>query len=290
MPLCPKTRAMNYRHAYHAGNFADVQKHAVLALVIEHLKRKDSAFRYLDTHAGIGVYDLSSQQAEKTGEWLTGIGRILAEADPPEELAPYLHAVEAVNPGGGVLHYPGSPAIVAALARPCDHLSLCELHPEDADSLRRRFRFDARVGVHHLDGYGALKSMLPVPERRGLVLIDPPFEVKDEFSLMLKGMNHALKRWPTGMYGLWYPIKARQPIDRFHADLVMLGLPKILVAEVMIDDGDAPDRLNGAGLVLINPPWKLDEALGRLLPWLADVLAPAGGFHRLDWLVPEATP
>lgn len=280
---------MNYRHAYHAGNFADVQKHAVLALVIEHLKRKDSAFRYVDTHAGIGAYDLASVQAEKTGEWRDGIGRVLAEPNPPEELTPYLRAVEAINPGGGVLHYPGSPAVVAALARPIDRLALCELHPEDADTLRRRFRADARVGVHHMDGYTALKAMLPPPERRGLVLIDPPFEVRDEFSQMRRGLENALKRWPTGLYALWYPVKAREPVARFHADLAMLGLPKALVAEVMVHGDDAPDRLNGAGLVLVNPPWKLDEALASLLPWLARVLAPGTGCARLDWLVPEKT-
>jgi 23S rRNA (adenine2030-N6)-methyltransferase len=280
---------MNYRHAYHAGNFADVQKHAVLALVIEHLKRKDGAFRYVDTHAGIGAYDLSSVQAEKTGEWQDGIGRVLAAANPPAELAPYLQAVEAVNPGGGVLHYPGSPAVVAALARPIDRLALCELHPEDATVLRRTFAADARVGVHHMDGYTALKAMLPVPERRGLVLVDPPFEAKDEFARMRNGVAQAMKRWPTGLYGLWYPIKAREPVARFHADLAMLGLPKALVAEVMIRGDDAPDRLNGAGLVLINPPWKLDEALAALLPWLAGVLAPGQGFSRLEWLIPERT-
>lgn len=278
---------MNYRHAYHAGNFADVQKHAVLALVIEHLKRKDGAFRYVDTHAGIGAYDLASVQAEKTCEWQAGIGRVLAAAAPPAELEPYLRAVEAVNPGGGVLHYPGSPAVVAALSRPIDRLALCELHPEDCGILRRVFRADARVGVHHMDGYTALKAMLPPPERRGLVLIDPPFEVRDEFVQMRKGLGEALKRWPTGMYALWYPIKDRAPVARFHADLAMLGPNKALVAEVMINGDDTSDRLNGAGLVLINPPWKLDEALSTLLPWLAEVLAPGHGFARLEWLVPE---
>lgn len=279
---------MNYRHAYHAGNFADVQKHAALALIVEHLKRKDGAFRYVDTHAGIGAYDLGSVQAEKTGEWQDGIGRVLAAAaDAPAELAPYLRVVEAVNPGGGVLHYPGSPQVVATLARPGDKLALCELHPEDCASLRERFRRDSRVGVHHMDGYTALKAMLPPPERRGLVLIDPPFENRDEFAAMRKGLAQALKRWSTGLYALWYPIKAREPVARFHADLAMLGLPKTLVAEVMVAADDAPDRLNGAGLVLVNPPWKLDEALATLLPWLARVLAPDSGFSRLEWLVGE---
>lgn len=279
---------MNYRHAYHAGNFADVQKHAVLALIVEHLKRKESAFCYLDTHAGIGSYDLGSVQAEKTGEWQDGIGRVLAAAtDAPEELAPYLTAVEAVNPGGGVLHYPGSPQVVATLARPGDRLALCELHPEDVNALRRRFRQDTRIGVHHTDGYGALKSMLPPPERRGLVLIDPPFEKRDEFAAMRKGLAQAMKRWNSGLYALWYPIKAREPVARFHADLCMMDLPKALVAEVLVAPDNVPDRLNGAGLVLVNPPWKLDEALETLLPWLARTLAPQTGSCRVEWLIRE---
>jgi 23S rRNA (adenine2030-N6)-methyltransferase len=278
---------MNYRHAYHAGNFADVHKHAILALVIEHLKRKEAPFLYADTHAGTGFYDLTSVQAEKTGEWKDGIARIQAEPQPPAELAPYLEAVDKLNPGGGLTRYPGSPAVVGALARPADRLALCELHPDDAETLRRRFATDKRVGVHHMDGYTALKALLPPPERRGLVLIDPPFEVRDEFDRMRKGLAQAIKRWPTGLYALWYPIKARAPIDRFHADLQMLGLPKTLAAEVMIRPGDQDDVLNGCGLVLVNPPWKLDEALGNLLPWLARVLAPGQGWHRLDWLVEE---
>jgi Protein involved in catabolism of external DNA len=278
---------MNYRHAYHAGNFADVQKHAVLALVIEHLKRKDAAFLYADTHAGTGAYDLASAQAEKTGEWKDGIGRVLAETGPPAELRPYLDAVAALNAGGEFRHYPGSPALAAALARPGDRLALCELHPEDCAGLRARFGRDGRVAVHHMDGYAALKALLPPSERRGLVLIDPPFEARDEFERMRKGLVQAMKRWPTGLYALWYPVKARAPVERFHADLAMLGLPRTLTAEVMIRGGDDPQRLNGAGLVLVNPPWKLDEALAALLPWLARVLAPESGFSHLNWLVPE---
>lgn len=278
---------MNYRHAYHAGNFADVHKHATLALVLEHLKRKDAPFLYADTHAGIGDYDLASVQAEKTGEWKDGIGRVLAEAAAPDELAPYLDAVRALNPEGGVRFYPGSPAVATALARPSDRLALCELHPEDAETLRRRFAADRRIGIHHRDGYEALKALLPPPERRGLVLIDPPFEVRDEFQRMRAGLTQAVKRWPTGVYALWYPIKNRAPIDRFHADLAMLGLPKTLVAELMIRRGDDPARLNGCGLVVVNPPWKLDESLAALMPWLAKVLAPEQGSQRVEWLVGE---
>lgn len=278
---------MNYRHAYHAGNFADVHKHAALALILEHLKRKDAPFAYMDSHAGIGAYDLASVQAEKTGEWQGGIAKVMAAANPPEELAPFLDVVHRLNPDGGLRHYPGSPMIAALLARPADRLALCELHPEDCAQLRARFIADRRVGVHHRDGYDGVKALLPPPERRGLVLIDPPFEVRDEFERMRKGLVQAMKRWPTGLYALWYPIKARAAIDRFHADLAMLGLPKTLAADIWIRGGDAPDRLNGCGLVLINPPWKLDEALGRLMPWLAATLGEADASSRLAWIIPE---
>ncbi|MEW5728734.1 MAG: 23S rRNA (adenine(2030)-N(6))-methyltransferase RlmJ [Pseudomonadota bacterium] len=279
---------MNYRHAYHAGNFADVVKHAVLALVIEHLCRKEAGFLYLDTHGGVGVYDLASEQAGKTGEWRAGIGRVLAAPEPPLALTPYLDAVRAMNAGlPEPRRYPGSPWLARVLSRPRDRLALCELHPEDNAALKRLFKGEKRVGVHHMDGYEALKAMLPPPERRGVVLIDPPFEVKDELLRLRKGLAQALKRWPTGLYAIWYPIKDRAPIDRFHADLTMLAPPPTLVAELRVRAGDDPFKLNGCGLVLVNPPWKLDEALADLLPWLAGTLAPGAGSHRLEWLVTE---
>lgn len=276
---------MNYRHAYHAGNFADVVKHATLALVLDHLNRKDGGWLYLDTHAGIGAYDLGSVQAEKTGEWRAGIGRVLDADAPPAALSLYLDLVRGQTAAN---RYPGSPLVARAFARPQDRLALCELHPEDAATLKRLFAADKRVGVHHMDGYAAFKALLPPPERRGVVLIDPPFEVKDEFERVRKGMAAAMKRWPSGLYLIWYPIKAREPVARFHADLAMLGVPKTLAAEVTIRAGDDPKTLNGCGLAIVNPPWKLDEALAEMLPWLAEVLAPGVGSHRLEWIVREA--
>lgn len=276
---------MNYRHAYHAGNFADVVKHATLALVLDHLNRKDGGWLYLDTHAGIGAYDLGSVQAEKTGEWRAGIGRVLDADAPPAALSLYLDLVRGQTAAN---RYPGSPLVARAFARPQDRLALCELHPEDAATLKRLFAADKRVGVHHMDGYAAFKALLPPPERRGVVLIDPPFEVKDEFERVRKGMAAAMKRWPSGHYLIWYPIKAREPVARFHADLAMLGVPKTLAAEVTIRAGDDPKTLNGCGLAIVNPPWKLDEALAEMLPWLAEVLAPGVGSHRLEWIVREA--
>lgn len=281
---------MNYRHSYHAGNFADVVKHAVLALVLAHLKGKEAPFFVLDSHAGTGAYDLAAAPAEKTGEWRKGIGRLLAEASPPEELAEYLAAVRRLNPEGGMRWYPGSPTLAALLTRPQDRLAFVELHPEDQAALKRRFAADRRVGIHLGDGYAALKGLLPPPERRGVVLIDPPFEAGDETTLLRRGLAEALRRWRGGIFLVWYPIKRRPVVERFHADLAMLGPPPTLVAEITVRNGGGDERLAGSGLAIINPPWRLDAALTTLLPRLAAILAPGEGRHRLDWLVPEVSP
>lgn len=286
---------MNYRHAYHAGNFADVVKHAVLALLIERLKAKDPAFCVLDTHAGIGRYDLRSTPAQKTGEFRSGILRLL-EHDPrslPAELKPYLGAVRALNGGANfsaaaLRWYPGSPRLVRSLMRRQDKLTLLELHPEDAASLSELFARDRQVTVRQADGYIGLKALLPPPERRGLVLIDPPFERRDEFERLAKGLRQAYRRWATGQYLLWYPIKDRPPVEAFHEALRAAGIPRILVVEFLLRPADDAERLNGCGLVLVNPPWKTDEALGALLPALAAILAGEGGTTRVEWLVPEA--
>ncbi len=285
---------LNYRHAYHAGNFADVVKHAVLALLIERLKAKDSAFCVLDTHAGIGRYDLRSAPAQKTGEFRSGILRLL-EHDPrslPAELKPYLGAVRALNGGaqfsaGGLRWYPGSPRLVRSLMRRQDKLTLLELHPEDAASLAELFARDRQVTVRQADGYIGLKALLPPPERRGLVLIDPPFEKRDEFDRLVKGLRQAYRRWATGLYLLWYPIKDRAPVESFHAALKAAGIPRILVIEFLLRPAEDAERLNGCGLILVNPPWKSEEALGSLLPSLAEILAEEAATTRVEWLVPE---
>jgi len=279
---------MNYRHAYHAGNFADVMKHAALVLVLESLRRKPTPFFALDTHAGIGAYDLGSVAAGKTGEYLGGIARVLDAPDPPAELAPYLDLVRKWNAGGVLAHYPGSPEVVRGLMRPTDRLALVELHPEDVEDLRRRFKGDRRVAVHHLDGYLAAKGLLPPPERRGLVLIDPPFEVRDEVQRLTQALRRARRLWATGTYLVWYPIKDRAPVQRFHDQLRAEGGLPILAAEVLINPDDDPHHLNGSGLLVINPPWQFDTSMAVLLPWLARVLAPGKGSHRLSWVIEEA--
>lgn len=271
---------MNYRHAYHAGNFADVFKHAVLALILDHLRRKETPFCVIDTHAGIGRYDLAGEAAQRTGEWRDGIGRLLAE-EPPPGLEGYLAAVRAANQGRELRWYPGSPRLARWFLRPQDRLALVELHPEDAAALKREFDGDSRVGVHQMDAYTALKALLPPKERRGLVLIDPPFEVTDEFERIVRGLRQALKRWPTGIYAIWYPIKTRPPVDAFHAALAGLGAGPAVAAELLVHPERA-DRLNGCGIVVLHPPWMLDERLRQVLPDLARRLGKSQGEWRLS--------
>lgn len=278
---------MNYRHAFHAGGFTDVVKHATLALVLERLKAKAQAFCFLDTHAGIGRYDLWSEPAQRTGEYRAGI--LKAIRNPAEELAPYLNVVRAMNDGGPhVRWYPGSPGLAQALLRPQDRLVLCELHPEDARTLAASFAADSRVQVQESDGYLALKALLPPKERRGCVLIDPPFEVTDEFERIVRGLGHAHRRWATGIYLVWYPIKHRGPVKAFHDALEASGIRRILVAELLLRPDIDPDRLNGSGMIVVNPPWKLDESLARLLSGLCvDFGATSSGRARVETLVPE---
>lgn len=278
---------MNYRHAYHAGNFADVMKHAVLALVVESLKRKETPFFVLDTHAGLGAYDLEAPQAGKTGEYMGGIARVLEAPAAPPGLDPYLAVVRAWNSSGELRRYPGSPELVRGLMRPQDRMALVELHPEDVEALRARFHGDRRVGVHHLDGYTAAKGLLPPAERRGLVLMDPPFEVRNEFDRLLAALRRARRLWPTGIQMAWYPIKGREPVDRFHRDVVAQGGPETLAVELMLRPADDPFRLNGSGLLIVNPPWRLAETIGELLPWLADVMAPGTGSASVSRLIGE---
>jgi 23S rRNA (adenine2030-N6)-methyltransferase len=285
---------MNYRHSYHAGNFADVLKHATLALVIEHLKGKPGAFRVIDTHAGAGLYELDKGPAEKTGEWRQGIGRLVGpHADPLPDaiqklLAPYLAAVAAENTAGELDLYPGSPRLARTLIRPQDRLIANELHPEDGQLLKELFSRDSQAKVLHLDGWTALKALLPPKERRGVILVDPPFEEPGELERLKRGLREAAERFPTGIYLLWYPIKDPKPIASFHRSVAALGLPKLLVAELMIRSSHVVTRLNGSGLVILNPPFQLDETLNQILPFLADRLGQdSGAGFRITWLVGE---
>ncbi len=279
---------LSYRHAFHAGNFADVFKHLILSLLVQAQLRKDKPFCYLDTHAGAGRYDLSSAMAKKNREYAGGITRLWDIADAPEAVRVYLDAVRSLNESAELTAYPGSPRIVRHFLRPKDRMILCELHSREVQHLKEEFPRDRQVTVHPMDGYQALKALLPPSERRGLVLIDPAFELKDERSRLMEAFAAAYKRWPTGIYAIWYPVQDKPTVDWFHRQLVRTGIAKILAAELRIFDEDIPLRMNGTGMIVVNPPWHLDEQLETLGPWLWKVLSPEnqGGF-KLHWLAAE---
>ncbi|WP_112810002.1 23S rRNA (adenine(2030)-N(6))-methyltransferase RlmJ [Ensifer sp.] len=262
---------MNYRHIYHAGNFADVLKHAVLARLVTYLQQKEKAFRVLDTHAGIGLYDLSSEEAQKTGEWRDGIGRLL-EGDLPAPIAailePYLATVRELNPDSELTRYPGSPKLVRMLFRPQDRLSAMELHPDDYETLHRLFDGDFQSRVTELDGWLALGAHLPPKEKRGLILVDPPFEIEGEYERLADGLAKGYRRFAGGTFCLWYPLKKNAPIKAFHEALKALEIPKMLCAELSVRSDRETTGLSGSGLIIVNPPFTLKGELDLLLPFL----------------------
>ncbi len=272
---------MNYRHAYHAGNHGDVLKHAVLTASIGMLHEKSAPVFVLDSHAGIGLYDLGGVEAGKTGEWRTGIEPVLS-ANPPI-LKPYLDIVRSLNPDGQLRRYPGSPAIAASLMRPGDRLVLSELHPEDAEALRRWAHGMPGVAVHRRDAYEALKAFLPPREGRGLILVDPPYEEVDEFERLAKAVIAGHRRWPGGRWMIWYPIKETARVWRLEEALIAGGIGKILAVDMLVRAVNGVS-LAGSGLVLINPPFGLEAWLNEALPQLQAILAPEHGSHALRWL------
>jgi 23S rRNA (adenine2030-N6)-methyltransferase len=277
---------MNYRHAFHAGNFADVVKHAVLTRLLVHLCSKPAPYRVIDTHAGAGLYDLAGPEAARSGEWRNGIERLVDAGRAATFhclLAPYLDAVAARYPAGGLSTYPGSPALVRAFLRAQDRLVACELEPTAAAALKRHFAKDRRVKVVAIDGWTALNAYVPPKERRGLVLIDPSFEDSGDYTRLAQGLEAAHHKWASGSYLLWYPIKARAEPDALARRLRRSGIGKILRAEVSLAATPDPSRLSGCGLIVVNPPWTLEQELQTLLPELAAVLAGGeAGSSRVD--------
>jgi 23S rRNA (adenine2030-N6)-methyltransferase len=276
---------LNYQHAFHAGNFADVHKHAVLARILSYLKAKPAALRVIDTHAGAGRYDLRGAQASRGGEWQEGIGRLLGRPLPDELrtlLAPYLDVVQNLNPGGTLRVYPGSPLIALSLIRPQDRLIACELEPRAAAALKGVLR-DRRATVLALDGWTALGAYVPPKERRGVVLVDPPFEDAADFTRLSSAVVAAHRKWPTGIYMLWYPIKERDAPDALARRLRKLAIPGVLRCEITMGPPRADAGLVGSGLIVINPPFKLAADLKVLLPALAEAFT-AGAACRIDWL------
>ncbi len=289
VPILPGPRsrsAMNYQHAFHAGNFADVFKHTILLALLDALTAKPKPLCYFDTHAARGRYALDEVEAGKTGEWREGIGRLLDLASPPEPLRRYAAAVRACNPDGGLRVYPGSPLLAAQALRADDRLVLCESQPGEAAALRRLLHDDPRAHVHQRDGYAALHALLPPAEHRGLVLIDPPFETQDnDLAAIEAALTQAHGRWPNGVYAVWYPIKSHRTIVPFHRHFAQGPFERALVAELLVHPDNSPLRLNGCGMLIANPPWKISATLAGLLPALQQVLAqsPAAA-QRLHWL------
>jgi len=266
---------MNYRHAFHAGNFADVMKHALLVRILAYLQRKETPLRVIDTHAGIGLYDLSGDEAGRTGEWVDGIGRLDEPFGPDVEalLEPYRRVVAEVRARHGQNVYPGSPGILREMLRRQDRGVFVELHPADYAVLNAAFNAVANLKVLHLDGWTALHALVPPKEKRGLVLIDPPYEQPNELERLGTEILGALRKWETGVYAGWYPIKALEPVnalvERLHAESPRPGLR----LEILVDDPRDPTRLNGSGLIVFNPPWALKAEAEILLPALAERLS-----------------
>ena len=277
---------MNYHHAFHAGNFADVFKHAMLLALLDALTAKDKPLCYFDKHAGAGDYLLDEEQARRTGEWRDGIGRLFDAPGVPPPLQRYLDAIRGFNPDGTLRRYPGSPLLAALALRANDRLVLCETQDEETALLRAALRGDPRAHVHQRDGYAALKALLPPAERRGLVLIDPPFEQQaQEFRVIETALAEAHARWPTGVYMVWFPIKQRATIRPFARWLGARGWNDVLYAELLVRADNSPLRLNGCGMVVVNAPWRLDAALAPMLPALRSLLAQGdGASHQLHML------
>ena len=281
---------MNYRHAFHAGNHADVLKHVVLLALCDALTAKPAACFALDTHGGRGLYRLDGESAQKTGEALDGIARLMAEAPREPAIQRYLAAVRACRLEHGVHAYPGSPWLLAHALREQDRIAACELMPEEAAALAANFAHDPRVAVHQRDGYAAVKALLPPKHgdtryARGLVLIDPPYEAQlDEFDAALAAIREALVRWPQGMVALWYPVKQRRVLQGFYRRAAALEARSALLLELLVRPDDSPLRMNGSGMLLLNAPWQFDAAMRPALAALAASLGEAGADARVEWL------
>jgi 23S rRNA (adenine2030-N6)-methyltransferase len=271
---------MNYRHAFHAGNFADVVKHIVIARILTHLREKTTPFRVIDTHAGEGIYDLSGEEAGRTGEWRDGIGRLIDAPLPAETAglaAPYLAAVRACNRPDELRYYPGSPVLTRHLLRPQDRLIACELEPHAAAALSRNLRGSPVAKVMGVDGWIALNAYVPPRERRGLVIVDPPFEQPDDLDRLADGVSAAWLKWPTGIYLMWHPLKDRSEVDRFVRKLRRTGMEKCIRFEFAVASPRPDGGLQACGLVVVNPPWRLASEIRAFAPVLVDVLGRDGG-------------
>ncbi|WP_373817945.1 23S rRNA (adenine(2030)-N(6))-methyltransferase RlmJ [Glaesserella sp.] len=278
---------LSYRHSFHAGNHADVLKHIVLTLILQSLKQKDKGFFYLDTHAGVGRYSLLSAEAEKTGEYIEGIARLWSRTDLPEEVALYINELKKINKGK-LRYYAGSPLLAVQQLREQDRALLTELHPNDFPLLRQEFAKKPNVVTKRENGFQQLKSALPPKEKRGLVLIDPPYELKEDYELVVKAIIEGYKRFATGVYAIWYPVVLRQHTKRIVKGLQETGIRKILQIELAVRPDSDQRGMTASGMIVINPPWQLESQMKNILPYLTDVLVPEGtGSWTVEWITPE---
>ena len=279
---------LSYRHMYHAGNFADVFKHALLSRLLLALSAKDKPYLYLDTHAGIARYDLMHAWAQKAREYENGIARLWNAGDLPAELVPYMDAVRSVNPHPTLRYYPGSPLVARRSMRDSDRMVLVELNKTDCDELKAVMAGERHVSVQCMDAYQSLKAYLPPAERRGLVLIDSSFDRAREFDRLVKALKEAHVRWATGVYAIWYPIMEPGPMRDFAADVQRSGIRKVLRAEILVRERDESGIVPGCGMLVVNPPWRFDDEAKRVVAYLAKKLVVSGqGAGKVDWLVPE---
>lgn len=278
---------MNYRHAYHAGNHADVFKHIVLCRLFNALSQKNTPFAYLDTHSGIGIYNLESSEAKRTEESTSGIKKLLEAKDCPSILDNYVGLIQGLNFAQDVNQYPGSPKIAQLLAREQDHLIFNEKHIDDLQLLKNNFRKDQRITIHGQDGWLLPKALLPTTEKRILILIDPPFEQPDELARCVKTLNDAISRMRQAIVAIWYPIKDIRALNLFYNELKKSNAPTLLKAEFMVTKADNDLGLNGSGMVIANPPWKLENELQVILPYLTKYLATSTGNWQINWLIKE---
>jgi len=278
---------LSYRHSFHAGNHADVLKHIVQSLILSALQHKEKPFIYHDTHSGVGRYDLTNEWSEKTGEYKQGITRLWEQQQLPDEIETYIHAIKQLNSNNELRFYPGSPLIARSHLRSQDRMVLTELHPTDFPLLEQEFHRDRQVHISKEDGFKHLKASLPPKERRGLVLIDPSYELAHEYNDVVRAIAQSYKRWATGIYAIWYPV-----VNRFDIDDMLDGLKGLEIRNILqIELGVSPDTnergMTASGMIVINPPWKLESQMTALLPFLQQTIAPVTGHHKVEWIVPE---
>ncbi|MCK3658132.1 rRNA methyltransferase [Pasteurellaceae bacterium Pebbles2] len=280
---------LSYRHSFHAGNHADVLKHIVQMLIIENLTQKEKGFYYLDTHSGVGRYRLFSDEAEKTAEYKEGIARLWEQTDLPAEVQRYINLIKKVNYGGKELrYYAGSPLIAALMLREQDRALLTELHPADFPLLRNNFKEYQNINTKRDNGFQQIKATLPPKERRGLVLIDPPYELKEDYDLVVQAIAEGYKRFATGIYAIWYPVVLRQQIKRMVRNLQDTNIRKILQIELAVRPDSDQRGMTASGMIVINPPWQLESQMKSVLPYLVKTLVPEGtGSWSVNWITPE---